>query len=233
VKPQRLAKALAEAGIASRRACETIIQDGRVTVNGRKVVLPEHHIDWQQDIVAVDGQKLAGVEPKVYFAVHKPRGFVCSSDPKYAGRRAIDLVEGSLQRLYTAGRLDRDTSGLLIITNDGHFAHRLMHPSFEISKEYLVKVDKEVLPNHLFAISAGTRIEGKHVKPLRVCKVRKNTLKVVVAEGKKHEVRYLVGNQGLAILELKRIRIGHIVLGTLAPGQHRFIGELERIQLSS
>lgn len=198
-----------------------------------KVLVPEHHVDASKDVITVDGSRLPEPEPKVYFALHKPRGFICTNDPRYQGKRAIDLIEGSFRRLYTVGRLDRDTSGLIIITNDGEFAHRLMHPSFGISKEYLVKVDKEVLPAHLAAMHSGTWVEGRRVRPLSVHKVRRNTLKIVVAEGRKHEVRYLVHNSGLEVIELKRIRMGHIVLGTLPSGYFRPIGVKERRELET
>jgi len=124
-------------------------------------------------------------------------------------------------RSFTVGRLDKDTSGLLIVTNDGEFTNQAIHPSSNIQKEYIAKTNHEITDLHLKTISAGTKIEGTFVKPIKVKKVRKGTLKVIVGEGKKREVRLLIEAAGLEVRELKRVRIGGLVLGNLPLGSWR------------
>lgn len=225
----RLSKALAYCGIASRRTAEEHIRNGKVSVNGTTQLLPQTLVDLDKDTVLFEGKKIEK-EPKVYYALHKPKGYVCTSATFGKTRRAIDLIDTSL-RLYTIGRLDKETSGLIILTNDGHFANTIMHPSSEVSKEYVVKVDKEVLHEHLVQIAKGAYIEGKKVIPESVKKVRRNTLKVVVHDGRKHEVRILCSKAGLEVLELKRVRIGQLVLGTLPEGAYRPLKKKELDQL--
>lgn len=224
---KRLSKALAAAGIASRRAAETMIEEGRVLVNGHVVKVPQTLVEWGKDKIKVDGSYVKGEEEKVAFVLNKPRGFICTSaaDKK---KRVIDLFDPDLGRLFTVGRLDRDTAGLLIVTNDGHFANQLIHPSSNIEKEYLAKVDREVMHTDLLKISKGCMIEHVFVKPKRVAKVRKGTLKVVVAEGKKREVRVMLEKAGFEVRELTRIRLGHLVLSRLPEGHFRELTNRDR-----
>jgi 23S rRNA pseudouridine2605 synthase len=225
MKKIRLSKVLAASGVASRRACEKIITDGRVTVNGEKALLPQTLVDPESDLIEIDGQKIKKKPEKVYFLLHKPIGYVCTNDPKIK-RRAIDLIpyEG---RLFTIGRLDKDTSGLILLTNDGHFAHKVMHPSGGIHKEYLVKVNKELSHQDLVTLSKGCIIEGRRASPLSVSKVRHGTMKIVVQEGRHHEVRALVAAADMEVLELKRIRIGPLLLGKLPVGECKRLSQSE------
>ncbi len=222
---QRLSKILAYAGVASRRAAEELIFQGTVTVNGKVVFVPQTMVDIDRDTIIYDGKRIR-LEQKVYFVLNKPAGYICTNAP--GKKRAIDLIGPCSYRLYTIGRLDRDTSGLIILTNDGEFANNIMHPSKRIPKEYLVKVDKEVLHEHLVAMSEGMWVEGSFVKPLSVNKVRRGTLKVVICDGRKREVRRLVEKAGLETVELTRIRIGGLVLGKLPEGHFRNLSERER-----
>lgn len=151
-----------------------------------------------------------------------PVGYICSSKRTSATTKlAIDLLAREPQRLYTIGRLDKASCGLILLTNDGDFAHRVAHPSFDLEKEYLVKVKNEITDKHLKAISAGMRIEGTFVRPVSVYKVRRGTLKITLKEGKKHEVRLLCRKTDLTIKELRRIRIGPLKLGKLPAGSYR------------
>lgn len=223
----RLSKVLAEAGIASRRGAEELIFAGKVRVNGEVITLPQTLVSLQEDEISVDGNPILSLQKKVYFLLNKPKGYICSSKRIGEKKLVTDLFPKDL-RLFTVGRLDRDTMGLLIVTNDGHFAHRVIHPSFQISKEYLVKTQQEISHDHLVAISTGTVVEGTLVKPLRVTKVRKGTIKISVAEGKKREVRLLVQNSGLTVSELTRIRIGGLTLGSLPIGHYRSLTDREK-----
>lgn len=227
MKKQRLSKVMAAAGVASRRACEDLIFAGRVKVNGEINKLPQTMVD-ENDKIAVDNELIqSAAESKVYYMLNKPKGYVCSTVGSQRTKLVLDLFEDDGPRLFTIGRLDKDTSGLLLVTNDGHFANRVIHPSSNINKEYLAKTDQEITPEHLAAISNGTLVEGVYIKPIRVTKVRRGTLKVVISEGKKREVRLLMENAGLTVVELKRIRIGGLHLGALPEGSWRSLTDRE------
>jgi 23S rRNA pseudouridine2605 synthase len=221
---QRLSKVLASCGVASRRRAEVLIEEGLVTVNGKIERTPQTLVSLEKDTICCKGARVHK-EEKAYYILHKPVGYICTAAP--SKRRAIDLIESDL-RLFTVGRLDKDSSGLIIVTNDGHFANKIMHPSSEIQKEYVVKVDKEIQHEHLVAISEGCVVEGVHVKPISVTKVRKGTLKIVICDGRKREVRALMEEIGLQVISLKRVRIGSLVLGKLEVGGFRPMTERER-----
>jgi 23S rRNA pseudouridine2605 synthase len=217
---QRLSKVLAAKGVASRRACEDIIFAGRVEVNGQVTLIPQTMVD-DEDIVMVDNQQVGKNEKKVYYILNKPLGYYCSPVPKERYKYVLDLFIEVKERVFTVGRLDRDTTGLIIVTNDGHFANKVIHPSSNIQKEYVVKTNSEITADHLKQIAEGIYIEGTLVVPLKVLKVRKGTLKVVVTDGKKREVRLLVTSAGIDVVELTRTRIGGLHLGSLKEGEYR------------
>jgi 23S rRNA pseudouridine2605 synthase len=217
---QRLSKVLAAKGVASRRACEELIFAGRVEVNGVVTLIPQTMVD-ENDTLKVDDQNVGKIQKKVYYILNKPVGYYCSPVPKERYKYVLDLFDNVEERLFTVGRLDRDTSGLIIVTNDGHFANKVIHPSSNIQKEYVVKTNNEITAEHLKQISDGIYIEGSLVVPVKVQKVRKGTLKVVVTDGKKREVRLLVSSAGIEVVELKRTRIGGLHLGSLKEGEWR------------
>jgi 23S rRNA pseudouridine2605 synthase len=228
MEPNRLSKILAKAGIASRRAAEQLIFDGKVQVNGVTITVPQTIVDPTKDKVYIDEQRMTLTDEKVYYILNKPRGFICSNKPMGRKKLVVDLFAHLGRRLFTIGRLDRDTTGLLLLTNDGHFAQEVIHPSKNIAKEYLVKTQEEITHEHLQNLSKGTLIEGKWIRPAKVTKVRRGTLKIVVKEGKKREVRLMVQNGGLTLLSLARIRIGDLKLGDLPEGSFRELSEKER-----
>jgi 23S rRNA pseudouridine2605 synthase len=228
VTKQRLSKVLAAAGVASRRACEELIFQGLVTVNGEVIKVPQTQVNSSVDKITVRGEPVGRVEDKVYYILNKPVGYICSTRGSGQSKLVLDLFQDVGRRLFTVGRLDKDTQGLLIVTNDGHFANQIIHPSSDIQKEYLVKTDQEISHEHLFAISQGTLVEGVFVKPIRVEKVRRGTLKIVIGEGKKREVRMLLEAAGLKTKELTRIRLGGLVLGPLPVGSWRVLTEKEK-----
>jgi len=223
----RLSKALAAAGVASRRGAEKIIFDGRVKVNGKIIIVPQTPVLLGQDRIVVDEKPVFEEDRKIYFILNKPKGFICSHARPGSKKIVYDLFPDQANRLFTVGRLDRETTGLILVTNDGHFANRVIHPSSNIKKEYLVKVVEYIDDHHLKKISEGASVEGKWVRPLSVKKVRKGTLKIVVKEGRKREVRTLVEQSKLSIIELKRIRIGSLLLGSLPEGSYRKLTENE------
>lgn len=222
----RLSKVLAASGVASRRSCEDLIFKGKVTVNGSVCNTPQTKVDPSKDLIYVNGSRLPKRQPhKVYLALNKPKGYICSSGEKES-KSVISLFDDFLSswdkkhagvprpRLFTVGRLDVATTGLLIVTNDGDFAQKLSHPSSNFSKEYIATVDGVVHKRHLTAISEGTTIEGVHCVPdsvellPRMPDTQRSRLRIVVHDGRKHEVRELVKSAGLEIHSLKRVRIG-------------------------
>ena len=223
----RLSKALAQAGVASRRASEEFIFAGRVSVNGQVALLPQTLVDPQKDNITVDGKGLSA-EKKVYFLLNKPLGFDCTNKRfSVNSRLVIDIFSHLPQRLFTVGRLDRETTGAIIVTNDGDFSHRLIHPSFDQTKEYVAKTGQEITPEHLERLSEGTRVQGTWITPKMVKKVRRGTVKLSVSEGKKHEVRELLKSAGLTVIELKRIRLGPFILAELPIGGFRPLTQVE------
>lgn len=223
----RLSKFLAAAGVASRRACEEMIFAGRIAVNGVITLLPQTPVN-SLDHITVDGKQVTLEEKKVYYMLNKPAHYLCTAKKMGASKIVLDLFEGVPYRLFTIGRLDKDTQGLLLLTNDGHFANAVIHPSANIHKEYLAKTNEEITAEHLAAISKGTLVEGTFVKPIRVSKVRRGTLKITIGEGKKREVRLLLEAAGLKTQELTRIRIGALHLGALPTGAWRELTEREK-----
>ena len=228
MKPNRLSKILAKGGIASRRAAESLIFEGRVRVNDHIITVPQTIIDPTKDKVYVENHPVILNDEKVYYILNKPRGFICSNRPMERKKLVIDLFTEIKERLFTIGRLDRDTTGLLLLTNDGDFAQEVIHPSKRINKEYLIKTQQEITHEHLWTLSKGTLIEGKWIRPAKVIKVRRGTFKMVVKEGKKREVRLMVQNAGLILRSLSRIRIGGLRLGSLNEGQWRELTKKER-----
>lgn len=226
--PQRLSKILAAAGVASRRASEQLIFDGKVTVNGEKILVPQTHVELGVDDICVDGQSISKAEGKKYYILNKPHGYHCTNKEGRTKKIVVNLFKSEGLRLFTVGRLDRDTTGLLLVTNDGHFANEVIHPSSNVQKEYVLKADQEITDDHLEKMREGCIVEGVFVKPCSVKKVRKGTVKVTVKEGRKREVRCLAKSAGLKVLELSRIRIGGLKMGDLPLGQWREMTEAER-----
>ena len=218
---KRLNKILAHAGVSSRRAADKLIEEGAVKVNGKVVTKLGSLFNPDKDVISVFEKKLKGPEKKIALVVNKPKGYICSNRRLFNEKLAIDLVANIKRRLYTVGRLDSETTGLLIITNDGDLAKRVGHPSSNIVKKYLVKVRADITDDHLKKISKGTMIEGRHISPHNVKKIRRGTLTIGVKEGKKHEVRILVEDAGLEIASLSRISIGSLNLGGLPLGAYR------------
>lgn len=227
----RLSKILAASGVASRRKAEELIFNGRVTVNNSIVLVPQTQVDPAKDKILVDGKPIKKIEKKYYYLLNKPVGYLCSSVKKHNEKIVLDLFKDHPARLFTVGRLDRDTSGLLLVTNDGHFANSVIHPSSNLQKEYLVKIDEEITEEHLKQLMQGAIVEGTFIKPVKVMKVRRGTLKIIIKEGKKREIRELLAASSLNIISLSRIRIGGLMLGSLQEGQFREMTENDKNQV--
>ena len=217
---------MAQCGISARRRCEEMIAEGIVTVNGEVLTTPAFNIDPDRDMVCVNGKPIAP-ESKSYYLLNKPLGYLCCAQRRGSERLVLDLFGEEGERLFTVGRLDKMTQGLLLVTNDGDFAQAIIHPSRHVTREYLVKVKEEIGDHHLKNLSSGTMVAGEHVRPSALNKVRRGTLKICLKEGKKHEVRHLVKAAGLTLLELTRIRLGPLLLGKLPPGEYRSLTQTE------
>jgi 23S rRNA pseudouridine2605 synthase len=235
---ERLNKYLAHAGVGSRRHCDDMILHGRVRVDGDVVHELGTRVDPEQQEVYVDGQPLK-VERLVYWLVNKPRGFLCTNhDP--AGRpRAIDLVPHVCERVYTVGRLDEDSEGLLLLTNDGDLAFRLMHPRFGVYKTYLVQVAGKPSRDDFEKLLRGIWLSDGHVKAKRVKRLKSQGdstwLEIVLAEGKNREVRRMLAQLGHKVMRLKRTAIGPITLDRLPKGKSRKLkpAEVERLRAAT
>jgi 23S rRNA pseudouridine2605 synthase len=226
----RLSKIIAWCGLASRRKAEELICEGRVKVNGCVVRSPQTLVTLGKDQIRVGKRFLKAPEEKQYFLLNKPKGFFCSNVRQHCEKLIFDIFpKGS--RLFSAGRLDKDSTGMMIVTNDGEFANNIIHPSSNITKEYIVKVHREPIDKDLKAISDGVTIDNKRCVPVRVEKMRRFTIRIIVKEGKKHEVRKLVEKVGMNVIDLKRTRIGGLRLGTLGIGTYRELSQKERLQI--
>lgn len=232
---ERLQKVLAAAGVASRRACEQLISEGRVSVNGRPIVEQGFRIDPSRAVVHVDGSRVQLDTTKVYLVLNKPRGMVCTmADPH--GRPCLsDLVGKRHDRLFHVGRLDADTEGLLLLTNDGDLAHRLMHPSFEIRKTYLANVQGAVAKGVGRQLRAGVRLDDGpvDVDSFKVIDSQPGSTlcEIILHEGRNHIVRRLMAHMGNPVQRLVRTTIGSIRLGDLKPGSYRPLNSQELTEL--
>ena len=233
---ERLQKLIAQAGLASRRQAETWIQEGRVSVNGQVAKLGDK-ADLNVDSVAVDDKQIGEEEKKVTVLLNKPRGYISTlSDPK--GRRLVtDLVADIPERLYPVGRLDFNTEGLLLLTNDGDLSLRLTHPRHHVNKTYLVKVRGVLSDSMASKLVQGVVIDGYKTSPAKVDNVRTVGshcwFELTIHEGKNRQVRKMCENIGLSVVRLKRIRIGFLDLGDIAIGKYRFLSAQEIKRLKS
>ncbi|MBI3881916.1 MAG: rRNA pseudouridine synthase [Verrucomicrobia bacterium] len=226
----RLQKFLAEAGLASRRAAEQLIVDGRVQVNGQPVRQLGTKVDPEHDLVSLDGSPVR-VKRKVHLAMNKPRDYLCTkADPE--GRRTImDLLPPDWRNVYPVGRLDRESEGLIFMTNDGDFALRLTHPRYGVKKRYVATVEGKVLPQTASKLAVGVAHEGETLKAERVRLISANNshsvLELELAEGRNREVRRMLEAVGFEVVKLQRVQIGKITLGELRVGKWRTLTDTE------
>ena len=216
----RLAKYLAARGVASRRSAERLIQAGRVSVNGATVTDPARSVTGGEAI-AVDGSSVPPQEPHVVYAVNKPAGVVSTASDPQGRPTVVDLIE-SPARLYPVGRLDIDTTGLILLTNDGRLAHRLTHPRFEVPKTYRAMVDRApVREPALRALRSGVELEDFKAAPARVRVLAPDTLELTVHEGRKRQIKRMCEAVGHPVRRLERVAIAGLTLSDLRPGAYR------------
>lgn len=226
----RLSKYLAHAGVASRRAAETLVAEGRVSVAGQAVHDPALDVD-EHSAVAVDGRPLSGPEARVVYAVNKPLGVLSTAHDPYNRPTVVALVPDA-RRLYPVGRLDSDSTGLILLTNDGELAHRLTHPSFEVPKTYRATVSGGPVPDRaLRKLREGVELEDGLTAPARVRRLGGDVLEITIHEGRNRQVRRMCDAVSHPVLALQRIAFGPLRLGQLPAGGHRTLSDAELASL--
>ncbi len=221
---ERLQKVMAHAGVASRRKSEDIIAEGRVKVNGVVVTEMGTKVDPVHDTIEVDGEEIEK-EKKIYIKLHKPKGYVTTVNDPQGRQTVLDLIHSIDKRIYPVGRLDLDSSGLLLLTNDGDLTYKITHPSHELDKEYTVVVNGELTKAELNRFKKGIQLEEGKTSPAKIEKVNQDskntTYKVIIHEGMNRQIRRMFDKLGYEVVSLIRVRIGNISLGSLQPGEYR------------
>ncbi|MEM4253868.1 MAG: pseudouridine synthase [Candidatus Woesearchaeota archaeon] len=222
---ERIQKIIAAAGIASRRKCEELISEGRVTVNGRTAKLGEK-ADPEKDDIHVDGERIAKAELKKYYVVNKPRGVLSTvSDP--FGRMTIMQLVPQGARVFPVGRLDKDSEGLVLMTNDGRIANILMHPRYETPKTYNVTLARDITQKDVRKLKKGVRIGWRRVVPEKIAVHTSRNVAITIHEGRKHIVKIIFKKLGYNVVRLKRTKMANITLGTLPSGACRELTKAE------
>ena len=223
----RLEKFLAESGIASRRDAKQYISTGRVSVNGERVLVPGTHIDPRGDEITFDGQPIRGKPKRMYLMLNKPAGYVTTVRDERGRPTVMALVRDISERIYPVGRLDLDTEGLLLMTNDGDFAHRILHPSHEIQKTYIAWVEGQPNRREIQRLREGVEIEDGGIVSAQVNQIGKREgqtqFRVVIHEGRKRQIRRMFHAVGHDVVHLKRVGIGSLSLGGLLIGKYRLL----------
>ncbi|MGN1201555.1 MAG: pseudouridine synthase [Candidatus Caccovivens sp.] len=226
----RINKFLSACGLASRRKCEDLIKDGRVTVNGETVQNLGLSVNEKKDVVEVDGKVVTLPKEFVYLKFNKPKGYACTASDEKGRKTIFDLVQSDL-RLFNVGRLDYDTEGLLFLTNDGDFANLVTHPKFHFEKEYIVTVEGEMKEGDLAVLRRGVVENGVRMPSAKVKLLgfdgKFSKVSVVIDEGQNHQVRRMFEAIGKSIKLLKRVRIGNVHLGGLYRGKTKPMTEEE------
>ncbi len=231
---ERLQKVMAHAGVGSRRACEEMIKENRVQVNGVQATLGQK-VDPTRDTIVVDDKILGRVEAKRYFILNKPIGYITTSKDQYDRKSVLDLLPGVKERVYPVGRLDFDSEGLVFLTNDGELAYRVTHPSFELPKTYVVTLKGKVTMDAVYRLRTGVILEDGRTQPAKV-EVQKphgenSVLTVSITEGRNRQLRRMCDKVGYKVVNLTRISIGPLRLGGLRPGEYRALtnGEVKSL----
>ncbi len=224
---ERLQKVLAKAGIASRRKAEELIKQGKVKVDGKVVTEMGTKVDPETQNIECNGIPLAPREKKIYILLYKPTGFLSTVHDPQSRPIVTDLLHNIKERVYPVGRLDLDTEGALILTNDGQLAQKILHPSHEVNKTYVARVKGRPGKKKLEALSKGIELEGRKTWPAHIevleNKSQYTTIQIIIHEGRKRQVRKMFEAIGHPVLKLKRAAYGRLHLGELGPGKYRFL----------
>ena len=220
----RLNKFIADAGICSRRKADEMIKEGRVTVNKQEAIIGMEITP--EDVVRVDGERIRVNVVHEYYMLNKPKRVLCSNEDKFGRKLAIDYIK-SKKRLFTYGRLDYMTEGLIIISNDGEVYNHVMHPRKKLYKSYIAKLDREIEEKDMDALKYGVVIDGKRTAPAKVKRIDKKEIRIAIFEGRNRQRRKMVEILGYNVVSLKRVKIGELSLGHLQVGDYRKLTEEE------
>lgn len=227
----RLQKVIARSGLASRRAAETLIQEGRVTVNGKTVTVLGTCIDPNRDHVKVNGRHLKTQPPDIFLMLHKPTGYVSTMNDPLNRPTIADLLERGSIRTFPVGRLDSDSEGLLLLTNNGDIAQACLHPRNHVNKTYLVKIKGALDNEAMTKLKKGLLLEDGPTAPAHVRRIRQTEanswIEMTISEGRNHQVKRMLESVGNAVLKLKRIKFGPLALGALPIGASRYLSDEE------
>ena len=226
----RLNKFIADAGICSRRKADEMIKEGRVTVNKHEAIIGMEIT--AEDVVRVDGERIRVNVVHEYYMLNKPKRVLCSNEDKFGRQLAIDYIK-SKKRLFTYGRLDYMTEGLIIISNDGEVYNHVMHPRKKLYKSYIAKLDREIEEKDMDALKYGVVIDGKRTAPAKVKRGDKKEIRIAIFEGRNRQIRKMVEILGYNVISLKRVKIGELSLGNLQVGDYRKLTEEEVKYLKS
>jgi len=227
----RLQKLIAGSGLASRRKAEALISAGRVTVNGRVVTELGTKVDPARDHVKVDGKHLSSAQPYVYLILNKPKHVMSTLDDPGGRPTVKDFLRGVKVRVFPVGRLDFDSEGLMLLTNNGNLAQALLHPRYHVPKTYLIKVKGVLADEEIRELERGVKLDDGMTSPAQVKKVKKveqnSWVEMTIHEGRKHQVKRMLETVGHPVLKLIRVKMGTLVLGDLEPGEFRFLEDRE------
>lgn len=226
----RINKFLSNSGLASRRKCDQLIEEGKVFVNGKQVTELGSQINEKKDKVTVEGKTITLPSSFVYIKLNKPKGYVCTAQDEKGRKTIYDLID-SEERLFSIGRLDYDTEGLILLTNDGDFANKVAHPKFNIDKEYRVTVEGEIKESEMAVMRKGVVVDGQRMPSSIVNFISYENgytkLSVIIDEGQNRQIRRMFEAIGKTIKLLKRVRIGQVRLGGLRRGDYKDLTEVE------
>ncbi len=220
---ERVQKIIASSGFCSRRKAEELIIAGKVLVNGEKIHIGDK-ADASKDSISV-GTYTIEPEKKVYLALNKPKGYITTAADMYDRKKVVDLINMK-ERVFPVGRLDRDATGLLFMTNDGDWANKIMHPRYEVEKTYLVILDEPITKDDIYAIEKGFKLDDGFVKG-KIFVRHKREVEILIHEGKNKIVKRIFNHVGYRVIELCRIRVGKVYLGRLKQGQYRLLNKKE------
>lgn len=230
----RLNRYLAWCGLGSRRKCESFIEAGRVAIDGIVIKSLSTYVNGQQNIVTVDGKQVVPPEKYIYILMNKPKGYVTTASDERRRKTVLDLLPDHF-RVFPVGRLDKDTMGALLLTNDGAIAFRLIHPKFDVAKVYQVSLDKPITNQHVQKLQSGILLEDGITSPcqVRIIDEDRSKIEVILHEGRKRQIRRMLSSVGYNVVDLMRIQFASITITDLKPGEWRYLLDQEIVNLKT